>query len=107
MASASCCCGPPSAPTSCGATGSGHNGLTLFAYSSPTAYPGKGADHLICIQKPYPAGIWVGPYLHTAARLGGGGEAAAAVATEGMSVAGLSQRVRAERIRTGPGKGWD
>lgn len=40
-------------------------------------------------------------------RPGGGGEAAAAVATEGMSVAGLSQRVRAERIRTGPGKGWD
>lgn len=37
----------------------------------------------------------------------GGDEAAAAVATEGMSVAGLSQRVRAERIRTGPGKGWD
>lgn len=39
--------------------------------------------------------------------VGGGGEAATAVATEGMSVAGLSQRVRAERIRTGPGKGWD
>lgn len=52
MASASCCCGPPSAPTSCGATGSGHTGLISFAYSSSAAYPGKGMDPLICIQQP-------------------------------------------------------